>query len=154
NFLRRRRSGGTIGVVGLPSLIQPLSTAISWQRRQTSTKSAPEPSGAYRTGVSPVSSERPQMAQMRVSTLLEICISAGTLDLGFLFLLLRLGDQLLRDVGRNFLVAQEMHVVVAASAGERGERLRVREDLRHRHLGLDLRHPAYGLHPLQAATTG
>src|SRR4051794_760170 len=46
---------------------------------------------------------------------------------GFL-LLLRLVDDLLRDVRRHFLVAHEVHPVVAAAAGERRQRLRVRED--------------------------
>ena len=51
----------------------------------------------------------------------------------------------------HFLVAEEVHRVVAAAAGHRGERLRVGEDLGHRHLGLDRRHAACGLHPLQPA---
>ena len=36
------------------------------------------------------------------------------------------------------------------AAGQRGERLRVREDLRHRDLDLDRRHPRGGLHALEA----
>src|SRR6059058_1118244 len=75
----------------------------------------------------------------------------GRLRLGLLELLLRLGDHLLRDVRRHLLVADEVHRVVAPAARERGERLRVREDLGHRDLGPDRRHPSARLHAVQAA---
>src|ERR671937_1596225 len=73
------------------------------------------------------------------------------LNLRLLLLLLRLVDHLLGDVRRYLLVAEELHVVVAAAAGHRRQRLRVRKDLRHRHLGLDGRHAAARLHSLQPA---
>src|SRR5436305_8213057 len=60
---RRRRSFGTVGVVGLPSLIQPCSSAVSWQRGHTSTKSSPF--GAKRTARSPIRSVRSQIAHVR-----------------------------------------------------------------------------------------
>src|SRR6059058_5994572 len=71
------------------------------------------------------------------------------LDLRLFLLPLGLVDHLLRDVRRHLLVAEEVHVVVAAAAGERGQGLRVREDVRHRDLGLDRRHPAARLHALE-----
>jgi hypothetical protein len=40
---RLRRLSATTGEVGLPSLTQPCSTAVSWQSAQTSTN--PSPSG-------------------------------------------------------------------------------------------------------------
>src|SRR5438128_2298577 len=64
-------------------------------------------------------------------------------------LLLRLLDDLLRDVRRHLLVAEEVHRVVATAARHRGQRLRVREDLGHWDLGLDHRHARRGLHSLQ-----
>jgi hypothetical protein len=73
------------------------------------------------------------------------------LGVRLLALALRLLDDLLRDVGRHFLVAEEVHRVVAAAAGHRGQRLRVREDLGHRHLGPDRRHACSRLHTLQPA---
>src|SRR5437763_1641801 len=60
---RRRRSFGTVGVVGLPSLIQPCSSAVSWQSGHTSTKSSPF--GAKRTARSPIRSVRSQIAHVR-----------------------------------------------------------------------------------------
>ena len=57
----------------------------------------------------------------------------------------------LADVHRHFLVAEEGHVAVTAPAGHRRERLRVREHLCKRHLGLDRRHPGRRLHPVQTA---
>src|SRR5581483_7628605 len=61
---RRRRSPPIVGWVGDPSLIQPCSTAVSWQSGQTCTSSAPS-SGAKRTERSPRSSVRSQTAHCR-----------------------------------------------------------------------------------------
>ena len=62
---RRLRSPTTVGTVGVPSLIQPWSSAVSWQSGQTSTSSAPS-SGEKRIARSPISSVRSQIAQTRV----------------------------------------------------------------------------------------
>src|SRR5581483_11914116 len=157
----RRRSFWSAGRLGVPSRIQPCSSAVSWQSGQTSTYS--RPSGVNRTDRSPRRSDRSQIAQVRPRVLVratgggiyaksgfsESFPTASNLDL-FLLLLGRL-DQLLGDVRRHLVVAEEVRVVVAAAAGERGQRLRVRQELGHRHLGLDGRHPTPGLHPEEAA---
>src|SRR5439155_11416470 len=86
-------------------------------------------------------SRRASNAQTLVYAAAESAESTfGGLDLGLFLLFLGLFDDLLRDVRRDFLVAQEVHVVIAAPACHRSERLCVREDLRHRDLGLDVRH--------------
>src|SRR5262245_25448164 len=84
------------------------------------------------------------------SSPMEAALGRAGLRLDGLLGLLRLVDQLLRDMRGHLLVAQEVHGIVAAAAGQRGERLGVREDLRHRYLGLDHRHPRGRLHTLQA----
>src|SRR4051794_11261889 len=63
---RRRRSWPITGVVGVPSLSQPCSRAISWQSGQTSTSSAPS-SGAKRTARSPMRRVRSQIAHVRTT---------------------------------------------------------------------------------------
>ena len=65
---RRRRANGIVGAVGLPSFTQPWSSAISWQRGQTSTNS-PSPSGENRVARSPISSVRSQIAHERATAL-------------------------------------------------------------------------------------
>ena len=50
---------------------------------------------------------------------------------------------------RHLLVAEQVHRVVTAPAGHRRQRLRVREELRHRHLGLDRRHSRRRLHAVE-----
>ncbi len=60
-FRLRRRPASRVGVVGAPSLIQPASTASSWQSGQTSTSSAPS-DGAKLTARSPISNVRSQTA--------------------------------------------------------------------------------------------
>src|SRR5215216_1807636 len=77
--------------------------------------------------------------------------SGGVSHLRLLLLLLRLGHDLLRHVRRDFLVAREGHVVVAAAAGHGRQRLGVGQYLGHRYLGLDHRQAAADrLHPEQA----
>src|SRR5438105_2769886 len=124
---RLRGSVSTIGVVGLPSLSQPDSAAMSWQSGQTSTKCSP--SGAKRTARSPTSRDRSQTAHVRV-TAFRVMRIAPTItkaskrsDLRFFLLGFRLGDQLLRDVRGHLVVADEVHVVVAAATGQRRQRL-------------------------------
>src|SRR5581483_1537860 len=173
----RFRSGAIVGVVGDPSFSQPYSSAVSRQSVQTSTKES-SPFGEYLVVRSPISSVRSQIAQRRsVETRVtrtdpsvagknacsevgwtpgqsppdpSAAPAGGALSRNRLFLLLRRLDQFLGDVRRDFLVAEEFHVVVAAPACHRGQRLRVREHLRHRHLGANRRHPALRLHPLEA----
>src|SRR5919204_4736938 len=131
---RRGRSVETVGVVGLPSRNQPYSSAMSWQSGQTSTKFSP--SGEKRVDRSPRSRVRSQTAQLRVTDCCVIRIRATItaeprqtatfgLDGGLFLLLLRLGDHLLRDVRGDFLVAREAHVVIAATTGQGGQRLRI-----------------------------
>jgi hypothetical protein len=61
---RRLRLGSeTMGVVGLPSLIQPCSSAAAVQSAQTSTHSSPP--GVKRTARSPMRRVRWQMAHVR-----------------------------------------------------------------------------------------
>jgi hypothetical protein len=55
-----------VGVVGLPSRIQPRSSASSTQSAQTSTISPPA-YGWKRTARSPRSSERSQISQLRLT---------------------------------------------------------------------------------------
>src|SRR5439155_21172633 len=108
---------------------------------------------------SPTKSVRSQIATVRVSR--TVCreiriagdLSAGS-NLRFLRLLLGFRDHFLRDVRRNLLVAQEVHVVIAPPARQRGQSLRVGEDLGHRHLCLDRGHARARLHALQAPATG
>src|SRR5918992_544488 len=114
----RRRSSGTVGVVGLPSFNQPCSAAMSWQSGQTSTYS--RPSAVYRMLRSPTRSVRSQIAQsvavdVRGATGRDYSARPpdGRLGLYFLFLPLGLFDQLLSHVRRHLVVAQEVHVVVA-----------------------------------------
>src|SRR5919199_5312261 len=154
---RRGRSVETVGVVGLPSFSQPESIARSWQSGHTSTKFSP--SGEKRVALSPISRVRSQTAHLRAAAWRVIRIRAtitsatrpiASSDGGFLLLPLRLCDHLLRDVRGNLFIACEAHVVVPTAARKRGQRLRVGEDLGHRHLGLDRRHPALRLHPQQA----
>ncbi len=52
--------------IGLPSRTQPWSSATSWQSTQTSTKSS-MPSGAKRSGCSPTSNVRSQIAHCLAS---------------------------------------------------------------------------------------
>src|SRR5437764_1848280 len=151
---RRLRSGETIGVVGAPSRSQPYSTAASAQSGQTSTKSLP-PFGENRIAFSPIRSVRSQIAHerstvTRVTRVIPRRVPRSSGGDGFL-LLLGVLDQLLRDVRRHFLVAQELHVIFATAARERGEGLVVGQHLGHRHLGLDRRHAALGLHAVQPA---
>ena len=74
--LRCRRSYGTVGLVGEPSFVQPCASAVSWQRRQTSTNSLP-PFGEKRIVRSPISSVRSQIAHVcksvdRVTRVIEL----------------------------------------------------------------------------------
>ena len=64
-LLRRRGSKGAVGTVGLPSRTQPCSSATSAQSEQTSTYSPP--SGEKRVACSPISRERSQIEQIRVT---------------------------------------------------------------------------------------
>src|SRR5262249_22786920 len=55
-------------------------------------------------------------------------------------------DDLLSEMPRHLLVAQELERVVALASGDRAQVGRVGEHLRHRHLCLDLGHRSHRLH--------
>src|SRR5215475_15305800 len=66
--------------------------------------------------------------------------------MGLLFLRLGGGHDLLREMGRDFLVVRELHRIAAAPARHRAQRGLVREHLRHGRLRPHGDHLTFRLH--------
>src|SRR4051812_22197976 len=140
------------------SPIQPWCSGLEKHSSQTPWRLPP---GARNGSVrSPFRMVRPQTSQVTFSWTGRSSFLTSPDDRGPLLrlygLLLLLGaiDHLLGKMTRDLLVAGELHRVLAPATGDRTQVRRVAQELRHRHLGLDLGHGSLGLHAERTAAAG